>query len=125
MKIQIWGSSLKPEVLAQRECWADIPTWQQLAAAENGACLRLACPVQLTISYLNTPGQIYSHLIYLAPVSIQVKTPALLGWIDFQVSLSVWNLAICIRNSAPGLGAGRSDFSHSKKSSGGQGGCGH
>lgn len=86
MKVQIWGSSLKPEVLAQQECWAGIPTWQQLAAAENGACVRLACPVQLTISYLNTPGQIYSHLIYLAPVSIQVKTPALLRWIDFQVS---------------------------------------
>lgn len=73
MKIQIWGFSLKSEVVAQSECWADVlhgGSRLELSGAANGACLHLACLPQCTAPLLNfnTPGQIHSRLICLAPV---------------------------------------------------------
>lgn len=96
--------------------------------ADKGACLHMACPLQLTLLtwiHLVRFTHIWSAWL-LFPV--EFKTPALLGWIDFSgilVYLWVLNLTTLIRNSAAGLGADGSDFSHSKKSSGGQGRYSH
>lgn len=122
MEIRIWGSSLKPGVLAHGNPGLTLP----LAAVGLSwlRCLLPHGPPSLAHPFLLE----YTWSDLLTSDLPEFKTPAVLGWVDFPgilVYLWVLNVTARIRNSAAGLGADGSSFSHSKKSSGRQGRCGH
>lgn len=103
--------------------WLAFPyggSWLELAEADNSACLHEAWPLHFTTTALHLLRftRIWSAWL-LFPFEFQA--PAHLGWIDFQIScVSVLNLATSIRNSTLVLEWNRHDFSHSRKSRGGQ-----